>query len=52
MVVTVFRSRLKPGAQEEYGRWATRMSEPARQIPGHLPPKGFRREDRQAGPNT
>jgi heme-degrading monooxygenase HmoA len=45
MVVTVFRSRLKPDAQEEYGRWAARMSELARRMPGYVSHKGFVAED-------
>ena len=34
MVVTVFRSRLSPGAQEEYGPLAGRVSELTRTMPG------------------
>ncbi|OGA03602.1 MAG: hypothetical protein A3I00_06100 [Betaproteobacteria bacterium RIFCSPLOWO2_02_FULL_64_12] len=45
MVLTVFRSRLRPDAQEEYGRWAQRMSELAGQMPGYLSHKGFVAED-------
>jgi heme-degrading monooxygenase HmoA len=45
MIVTVFRSRLNPGAQEEYGPMAKRMSELARTIPGYLSHKGFVAED-------
>jgi heme-degrading monooxygenase HmoA len=45
MVITVFRSRLKPEAQEEYRHWATRMSELARQMPGYISHKGFVAED-------
>jgi heme-degrading monooxygenase HmoA len=41
MIVTVFRSRLNSSMQEEYGRWATRMSELAREMPGYLSHKGF-----------
>ena len=41
MIVTVFRSRLNPSMQEEYGRWAARMSELAREMPGYLSHKGF-----------
>ena len=45
MIITVFRSRVKPEAQEEYGRWAARMSELARQMPGYVSHKGFVAED-------
>jgi heme-degrading monooxygenase HmoA len=45
MIITVFRSRVKPEALEEYGRWAARMSELARQMPGHISHKGFVAED-------
>jgi heme-degrading monooxygenase HmoA len=45
MIVTVFRSRLKPDAIEEYGPMAKRMSELARTIPGYVSHKGFVAED-------
>ncbi len=45
MIVTVFRSRVKPEAREEYARWAGRMSELARQMPGYISHKGFMAED-------
>ena len=45
MVLTVFRSRLRPDAQQEYGRWAQRMSELAGQMPGYVSHKGFVAED-------
>jgi heme-degrading monooxygenase HmoA len=45
MIVTVFRSRLNPGAQDEYGPMAKRMSELARAIPGYISHKGFVAED-------
>jgi heme-degrading monooxygenase HmoA len=45
MIVTVFRSRLNPGAQEEYGPMAKRMSELARAIPGYISHKGFVADD-------
>ncbi len=45
MIITVFRSRVRPEAQEEYGRWATRMSELARQMPGYISHKSFVAED-------
>ena len=34
MIVTVFRNRLIPGAQEEYVPMAKQMSEQARAVPG------------------
>ena len=45
MIVTVFRSRLNPGAQDEYGPMAARMSELVRTIPGYISHKGFVAED-------
>ena len=45
MILTVFRSRVKPEAQVEYARWAARMSELARQMPGYISHKGFAAED-------
>lgn len=45
MIVTVFRSRLNPGAQDEYGPMAQRMSELARTIPGYISHKGFIADD-------
>ncbi len=45
MILTVFRSRLKPEAQEEYKRWAARMSELARKMPGYVSHKGFVADD-------
>ena len=41
MIVAVFRSRLNPGADEEYGPMAEHMSELARTIPGYISHKGF-----------
>lgn len=41
MVVTIFRSRLKPGAEAEYGEWAERMSQLAKTMPGYVSHKGF-----------
>lgn len=41
MIVTVFRSRLLPQAQDEYTQWAARMSEMARAMPGYVSHKGF-----------
>lgn len=45
MIVTVFRSRLTPGAQDEYGPMAKRMSELAKNVPGYISHKGFVAED-------
>ncbi len=45
MIVTVFRSRLNPGTQEEYGPMAKRMSELARSIPGYISHKSFSADD-------
>lgn len=45
MVVTVFRSRLKPGAQAEYAQWAGKMSALAKTMPGYVSHKGFVAED-------
>ena len=45
MIVTVFRSRLRPGAQEEYGPMAAHMSALAKAIPGYISHKGFVAED-------
>jgi heme-degrading monooxygenase HmoA len=45
MIVTVFRSRLKPEAQQEYTQWANRMSELAKTMPGYISHKGFVAED-------
>ncbi|ODT78068.1 MAG: hypothetical protein ABS76_25095 [Pelagibacterium sp. SCN 64-44] len=45
MIVTVFRSRLNPDAQDAYGPMAKHMSELARTIPGYVSHKGFVAED-------
>lgn len=45
MIVTVFRSRLRPGAEAEYGPLAQRMSELARTMPGYISHKSFAAED-------
>ena len=45
MILTVFRSRLRPEAQDEYSRWATRMSELARSMPGYISHKTFTAPD-------
>ena len=41
MIVTVFRSRLRPEATEEYMEWSARMNELARAMPGYISHKGF-----------
>lgn len=45
MIVTVFRTRLNPDIQDEYGPTAERMSELARQVPGYVSHKGFVADD-------
>jgi heme-degrading monooxygenase HmoA len=45
MILTVFRSRVDPEAQEEYARWAARMSELASKMPGYISHKGFTAPD-------
>lgn len=45
MIVTVFRSRLKPEAVAEYREWAARMSALAVTMPGYISHKGFTAED-------
>ena len=45
MLVTVFRSRVRPETQEEYARWAARMSELAKSMPGYISHKGFVADD-------
>ncbi len=49
MIVTVFRSRLNPGAQDEYGPMAQRMSELARAHPWLHFPQGLCCRGRRAG---
>ena len=44
-VVTVFRSRLRPGDQQEYGETAARMDELARSMPGYVEHKAFTADD-------
>lgn len=45
MVITVFRSRLRPGLKDEYIALVTRMVQLARTIPGYISHKGFFAED-------
>jgi heme-degrading monooxygenase HmoA len=41
MIVTVFRTRLRPESVDQYGTWADRMSELAKTMPGYISHKGF-----------
>ena len=45
MIVTVFRSRLMPGARADYLALVDRMSELAKTMPGYISHKGFFAED-------
>jgi len=45
MIVTVFRSRLMPGLQEEYVALVERMVKLAQATPGYIGHKGFFAED-------
>ena len=45
MLVTVFRSRLRPGVREEYVALAERMNELAKTMPGYISHKGFFADD-------
>lgn len=45
MIVTVFRSRLRPGIRDDYVSLAERMSALARTMPGYISHKGFSAED-------
>ncbi|HKG00767.1 MAG TPA: antibiotic biosynthesis monooxygenase [Xanthobacteraceae bacterium] len=45
MIVTVFRSRLRPGVREEYVALANRMNELAASMPGYISHKGFFADD-------
>jgi len=45
MIVTVFRSRLMPGQQNEYVAVVDRMAELAASMPGYISHKGFTAED-------
>ena len=45
MIVTVFRSRLRPGFREEYVALANRMNEIAMTMPGYISHKGFFADD-------
>jgi heme-degrading monooxygenase HmoA len=45
MMVTVFRSRLRPETAVEYTEWAARMDALAVAMPGYISHKGFTAED-------
>ncbi len=45
MIVTVFRSRLRPEAIDEYTTWAGRMNALVKTMPGYLSHKVFTAED-------
>jgi heme-degrading monooxygenase HmoA len=45
VVTTLFRSRLRPEAREEYERWAQRMNELAAAMPGFVSIKTFAADD-------
>lgn len=45
MIVTVFRSRIRPQAREAYDALAPRMSELARAMPGYVSHKTFTADD-------
>jgi heme-degrading monooxygenase HmoA len=45
MIMTVFRSRLRPGLRDEYVALANRMNELAATMPGYISHKGFFAED-------
>jgi heme-degrading monooxygenase HmoA len=45
MIVTIFRSRLRPGIDEDYGVVAARMDALATSMPGYVSHKGFVAED-------
>jgi antibiotic biosynthesis monooxygenase (ABM) superfamily enzyme len=45
MLVTVFRSRLKPGVRDEYVALVDRMAAIAQTMPGYISHKGFFADD-------
>jgi heme-degrading monooxygenase HmoA len=45
VIITVFRSRLKPGLRDEYVALVERMNEIARTMPGYISHKGFFADD-------
>jgi heme-degrading monooxygenase HmoA len=45
MIVTVFRSRLRPGVRDDYVAWVGRMEKLAATMPGYISHKGFFADD-------
>ena len=45
MLITVFRSRLRPGVRDEYVALVERMNELARTMPGYISHKGYFADD-------
>jgi heme-degrading monooxygenase HmoA len=45
MLITVFRSRLRPGVRDEYVALVERMTELAATMPGYISHKGFSADD-------
>ena len=45
MVITIFRSRLRPEHRDGYSQWATRMHDLAVKMPGFISIKTFIAED-------
>lgn len=45
MIITLFRSRLRPEHEDEYAKWATRMHDLAVKMPGFISIKTFIAED-------
>jgi len=45
MMVTMFRSRVKPGVRDEYVALVDRMEKIARTMPGYISDKGFFADD-------
>ena len=45
MLVTIFRSRLKPGVRDEYVALVERMNALAKTMPGYISHKGFFADD-------
>jgi len=45
MIITIFRSRVKPEAEKEYMQWAERMNALAVKMPGYIAHKKFTAAD-------
>jgi len=45
MVVTVFKNRLRPGVEREYGAHVSKLLEIAQRMPGFVAIKGYAAED-------